>query len=150
MAVADSNSPSQNGGYQGLTPEDIIKTLLDALTNASEKTGVPLNLLEALMAGETSAHNINPTTAPGGVMQLTEGDFQRLQLEYPDLLGGLTWNSVQGQILGAALYLMEMKNKTGSWDAAISAYNGSTQGPDFAAKVEDYKVKIDNGVPLPP
>jgi len=127
-----------------------------ALKEASSNTGVPFDVLAGVMIKESRGVSVNNmTNNAGGLMQLSQVKFEELQGRYPNLLNGKAWNSPEGQVMGAALFLKEMKAKSGSWDGAMALYNGDENSggklndPNYLTEIHKLMNDIDNHLPLP-
>ncbi len=143
-------------GRDSVDSKEKINTMMPQLKEASEKTGVPLDRLAATMIQESRGVSINDmTNKNNGLMQLSEAKFDELKGRYPDLLGNKTWNSPEGQIMGAALFLKEMKEKAGDWDGASALYNGGENSggklndPNYVNSMHETIYDIDNNLPIP-
>lgn len=141
----------------------------DDILAASEATGVPANLLTAVIWDESkgvpSVGTINGENGltDTGLMQLNPRTFEALKNQYPDLLTGHA-SDPQTNIMAGALYLKEQHNEFGDWDLALRAYNSgplsvdpsdhtiSTTGlgtMNYVEKVTFYQELLDQGQPLP-
>jgi hypothetical protein len=154
MAQINTNTPSCQGDYSSYDSNEKIKTMEPVLKDASEKTGVPLDVLEAQMIKESTGVSIDNMKAAGGLMQLGQAEFAEEQGRHPELKN-LAWDSPEGQILGAAFRLKDFEDKCGSYDSALAMYNGGENAggklndPNYINIIHDYVQKIDAGQPLP-
>lgn len=111
------------------------------IEDASRKTGVPADLLAAMIYAE-SRFDPNAGTVNGGngkadtgLMQINDDTWASLQAKHPELVGK-DKNDPAANILGAAFYLTdlrdEMKQKYGrdDWEIALRAYNSGPNGVD--------------------
>lgn len=142
FAAAPSDGPSVASGSSAdsLPPGDTsLKTSDPALqkivsrfggeyAKASAETGVPAKLLAALTmqesGGDVNAKSTNPGNGltDSGMNQINPNTYRAMQSKYPDKLGS-DMNSPANQIMCSALMLKEGKEKFGSYDAALRAYN---------------------------
>ena len=157
-----SGSLSENLG-QNLEP------YRDDILAASQATGVPANLLTAVIwdesKGVASAGTVNGENGltDSGLMQLNPQTYADLQSRYPDLLSGDA-SDPKNNIMAGALYLKEQHNQFGDWDLALRAYNSgplsvdpsdhtvSTTGfgtKNYVEKVNFYQELLDQGQVLP-
>jgi len=102
---------------------------------ASQATGVPAKLLIAQTMQE-SGGDVNATsTNPGngktdtGMNQINPDTYAAMRAEHPDKLGA-NISDPKNQIMCAALMLQEGKQKFGSYDAALRAYNSGDDQVD--------------------
>lgn len=136
---------------------------------AAEATGVPANLLAAVIwdesKGITSAGTTNGENglSDSGLMQVNPETFAALQNSYPDLLNS-DISDPQSNIMAGALYLKENYDQFGSWDLALRAYNSgplsvdpsdhtiSTSGfgtQNYVEKVNFYWDQLNQGSAMP-
>jgi len=133
-----------------------VQTLMPLFQKLSKETGVPADILAAVMVQESRGISIEAMKNAGGLMQLGPNEFKYLQDKNPGLLGGLTHLSTEGQVTAAALYLKELKGN-GSWDDALFKYNhGPNAGnnptlgdPNYMRSVHDLLNRIRSGALLP-
>lgn len=133
-----------------------VETLKPMFDKLSKETGVPADILAAVMVQESRGISIEAMKNAGGLMQLGPNEFKYLQDKNPGLLGGMTHTSTEGQVTAAALYLKELKGN-GSWDDAMFKYNhGPNAGnnpelgdPNYMNSVHDLLGKIQRGELLP-
>ena len=136
---------------------------------ASEATGVPANLLTAVIwdesKGVASVGTINGENGltDTGLMQVNPRTFEALKNKHPDLLAGDA-SSPQTNIRAGALYLKEQHNEFGDWDLVLRAYNSAPLSVDpldhticttgfgtmnYVERVTFYQELLDQGQPLP-
>lgn len=74
--------------------------------------------------GDVNAKSTNPGNGltDSGMNQINPDTYREMQSKYPDKLGS-DMNSPANQIMCSALMLKEGKEKFGSYDAALRAYN---------------------------
>lgn len=102
---------------------------------ASKETGVPARLLVAQTmqesGGDVNAKSTNPGNGKtdSGMNQINPDTYESMRKQYPDKLSGDS-NSPQNQIMCAALMLKDGKDKFGSYDAALRAYNSGDDQVD--------------------
>ncbi|WP_151637973.1 transglycosylase SLT domain-containing protein [Noviherbaspirillum aerium] len=133
-----------------------VQTLMPMFEKLSKETGVPANTLAAVMVQESRGYSIESMKNAGGLMQLGPNEFKYLQDKNPELLGGMTHLSTEGQVTSAALYLKELKGN-GTWDDALFKYNhGPNAGnnpafgdPHYMTSIHEHLRKIENGESLP-
>jgi|MedtruStandDraft_1076414.scaffolds.fasta_scaffold00089_115 hypothetical protein len=142
LAAAPSGGPSGASGpsADSLSPGDtslktsdptlqkIVSQFGGEYEKASAETGVPAKLLAALTmqesGGDVNAKSTNPGNGltDSGMNQINPDTYRAMQSKYPDKLGS-DMNSPANQIMCSALMLKEGKEKFGSYDAALRAYN---------------------------
>ena len=165
---APGQTPSASGSGSGNVP-GALSSLAPAIDAASKATGVPKDLLSAVMwdesRGQAGATSTNPGNGKtdGGLMQMNPDTFSALQAKHPEL-SGKSLSDPSTNVLAGAYLLADEKAKFGSWDAALRAYNSgegsvnpsnpnvTTTGlgdPNYVQKVDQNKADIDNGTPLP-
>ena len=160
-ASTPSSAPSSAGIDTSLLGKDNdsnkkVQTLMPMFQKLSRETGVPADILAAVMVQESRGISIEAMKNAGGLMQLGPNEFKYLQDKNPGLLGGLSHLSTEGQVTAAALYLKELKG-SGSWDDALCKYNhGPNAGnnpalgdPNYMNSVHDLLNKIRRGELLP-
>lgn len=133
-----------------------VQTLMPMFEKLSRETGVPADILAAVMVQESRGYSIESMKNAGGLMQLGPNEFKYLQDKNPGMLGGMSHLSTEGQVTAAALYLKELKGG-GSWDDAMFKYNhGPNAGnnpalgdPNYMNSVHDLLDKIRRGELLP-
>ncbi|RZI40917.1 lytic transglycosylase domain-containing protein [Herbaspirillum sp. HC18] len=111
------------------------------IQDASKATGVPADLLAALIHDESrwdpNAGTVNGGNGLGdtGLVQMNDSTFADLQTRHPELQGK-DKNDPATNILAGAFYLSEMrdlmKQKYGrdDWEIALRAYNSGPNGVD--------------------
>ncbi len=110
------------------TLQKIVSQFGGEYEKASAETGVPAKLLAALTmqesGGDVNAKSTNPGNGltDSGMNQINPDTYRAMQSKYPDKLGS-DMNSPANQIMCSALMLKEGKEKFGSYDAALRAYN---------------------------
>lgn len=110
------------------TLQKIVSQFGGQYEKASAETGVPAKLLAALTmqesGGDVNAKSTNPGNGltDSGMNQINPDTYRAMQSKYPDKLGS-DMNSPANQIMCSALMLKEGKEKFGSYDAALRAYN---------------------------
>lgn len=168
---------SDYGAYPETSPSDTLSANLGGalepyradILAASEATGVPANLLTAVIwdesKGVASVGTINGENGliDTGLMQLNPRTFEALKDKYPDLFTGHA-SDPQTNIMAGALYLKEQHNEFGDWDLALRAYNSGPLSVDpsdhtisstgfgtmnYVEKVTFYQELLDQGQPLP-
>ncbi|AHG62189.1 transglycosylase SLT domain-containing protein [Advenella mimigardefordensis] len=147
---------------------DALLPYRDDILAASEATGVPPNLLAAVIwdeskgiAGAGSTNGENGLTDTG-LMQLNPDTFAALKEQHPQLLTGDA-SDPRNNIMAGALYLKQNHDQFGSWDLALRAYNSgplsvdpadpgiSTSGfgtRNYVEKVNFYMNQLDNGTAM--
>lgn len=136
---------------------------------ASDATGVPANLLAAVIWDESkgiaSAGTVNGENGltDTGLMQINPQTYADLQNRHPERLSGNA-SEPRNNIMGGALYLQEQFEQFGNWDLALRAYNSgplsvdptdhtrSTTGfgtMNYVEKVNFYVDRLDQGQALP-
>ena len=144
-SVASSSEVDSNKKYEKLKP------LID---NASRLTNVPASLLGAVMTKESRGVSIDDMKKAGGLMQLGAAEFSETQAKHPELKG-LDPFSTEGQIMGTAFRLKDLKDKSGSWDGALTMYNGGENGggklndPNYLTLVNSFQKILEQGGQLP-
>lgn len=134
------STPSSAPGDSSLNTSDPdLQKLVDKFgpeyQQASKETGVPASLLAALTMQE-SGGDVNATsTNPGngktdsGMNQINPDTYAGMRAAHPDKLGADA-NDPKNQIMCSALMLKEGKEKFGSYDAALRAYNSGDDQVD--------------------
>lgn len=136
---------------------------------AAEATGVPANLLAAVIWDESkgiaSAGTVNGENGltDSGLMQINPETFAALKEQHPDLLTGDA-SDPKNNIMAGALYLKEQYDQFGDWDLALRAYNSgplsvdpsdhtvSTTGfgtKNYVEKVNFYQDLLNQGSSMP-
>lgn len=163
--------PAASGGGEGLSTNlpEALRPYADDIAAASKATGVPENLLAAVIwdeskgiahAGTVNGENGQTDT---GLMQVNPATFAALKDQHPDLLTGGAGDPASN-IMAGALYLAENKQEFGTWDLALRAYNSgplsvdptdhtvSTTGfgtQNYVEKVNFYADLLNDGKALP-
>jgi soluble lytic murein transglycosylase-like protein len=166
----DAKSPLPTAG-SGELSENLgnLEPYREEILAAAEATGVPANLLAAVIWDESkgiaSAGTINGENGltDAGLMQLNPQTYADLQSRNPELLGSDATDP-QNNIMAGALYLQEQHTQFGDWDLALRAYNSgplsvdpsdhtiSTTGfgtQNYVEKVNFYQGLLDQGQALP-
>lgn len=149
---------------------EALKRLAPMIEEASEATGVPPDLLEAMVwqesrgVSEASTVNGGNGAADSGLMQINSATFEQLKQDHPELQGGSVTADATN-IMAAALFMADLKDQFGDWDLALRGYNSgagsvdpsdpnvTTTGlgdPTYVTKVNDFADLIEDGSPLPP
>lgn len=99
------------------------------IANASAETGVPANVLGAMMWQE-SRGNVNGQGNIGevGLMQVTPDTYKDLQAKHPELQGDLA--DPQTNIMASAYYMKDLMQQFGDIPTALRAYNSGPNGVD--------------------
>jgi len=103
---------------------------------ASKETGVPAKLLAAVTmqesGGDTGATSTNPGNGKTdtGMNQINPDTYAGMRAEHPDKLGA-DMTDPKNQIMCTALMLKEGKEKFGTYDAALRAYNSGDDQVDM-------------------
>jgi soluble lytic murein transglycosylase-like protein len=110
----------------------------DLINDASRATGVPADLLGAVMYQESTADpSVMGTTNPGngltdaGLMQVNPDTQKAMMDKYPALFQGLS--GAAENIMAGACYMKDQYQAFGSWDKANRAYNSGPLDPGLAA-----------------
>jgi hypothetical protein len=144
-APASSSDVDSNAKLQQLKP---------IIDKAAGLSGVDPSLLGAVMVKESRGVSIDAMKNAGGLMQLSSADFDLAKAKHPEL-NGLDPSSTEGQIMGTAFRLKDLKDKSGSWDGALTMYNGGENGnghlndPNYVTRVNEYQAIIQQGGQLP-
>lgn len=129
-----SNEDAHAGSLSAGLNESLEPYRQDILA-ASEATGVPANLLAAVIwdesKGVASAGTINGENGQtdSGLMQINPETFAALKAQYPDLVTGDAADP-RNNIMAGALYLKEQFDQFGDWDLALRAYNSGPLSVD--------------------
>ena len=162
-------SDSAASGELGANLPPALEQYRQDIIDASEATGVPANLLAAVIwdeskgvaaAGSTNGEN---GLTDSGLMQINPETFAALKEKHPDLLSGDA-SDPKTNIMAGALYLKEQYDQFGDWDLALRAYNSgplsvdpsdasiSTTGlgtQNYVEKVNFYQDLLSRGEQLP-
>lgn len=147
-----------------------IEEFMPMIESAAEKAGVPPEMLGGMLWQE-SRGAINAGSVNGGngltdtgLMQVNPNKFAELQENHPDLQGK-NLADPETNILAAAYFLAEMKEKFGTWELALRGYNSGENGVDvnnpdatpagtgdktYIPKVMNFAQSIAKGEELPP
>ena len=176
IRLADESRPSSTSGrldlrLNGEAPPPIAQ-FRPWIDRAAEATGVPADLLGAVIFQESSGNlDVNSTVNPGGmgldsgVMQVNEQTAKELEQKFPGRFVGL--DRLGREILLGASYLKEMFDTVADhrWDVALRAYNSGPYGINkdnlrdrplgtgdatYVDKVLHFWSDISRGHPLPP
>lgn len=127
--AADQPQTPTDSAYTGTTAGDPTKAqgvegalaYKDMMTRASQQSGVPWEVLAAIMGIETGGQNLAPNGAGAvGVMQIVPKYWQDLANKYGGNLSD-PWTNIRT----AADILKQNYDKWGSWDQAAAAYFGA-------------------------
>ncbi|MGO3124125.1 MAG: lytic transglycosylase domain-containing protein [Advenella sp.] len=148
---------------------DALLPYHDDILAASKATGVPANLLAAVIWDESkgiaSAGTVNGENglSDSGLMQVNPATYAALKEQYPELLGADV-SDAKNNIMAGALYLKDNYDQFGSWNLALRAYNSgplsvdpsdhmiSTTGfgtQNYVEKVNFYWDSLNQDVPMP-
>lgn len=168
-AAPGGTEPSAAGapGEGGSKKIDEFMPMIEA---AAEKTGVPADVLAGMLwqesrgkinAGSTNGGNgLNDT----GLMQVNPNKFAELQEDHPELRGK-NLSDPETNILAAAYFMSELKEKFGTWELALRGYNSGENGVDvnnpdatpagtgdktYIPKVLNFAAMMTKGEELPP
>lgn len=128
VKFVDSNGKPVAGGELSKGLNKNLEPYREFIQNAANITGVPANLLAAVIwdesKGNASAGTINGENgrADTGLMQMNADTFAGVKSRHPDLVQGNVGDP-KTNIMAGALYLKEQYDKFGSWDLALRAYN---------------------------
>ncbi|OGI25606.1 MAG: hypothetical protein A3J76_06030 [Candidatus Moranbacteria bacterium RBG_13_45_13] len=108
------------GNYTAIRPNGDRATAamayIDTIKKYAEEKGVPLSVAFGLVAAESSGNPL--ATSPKGAMGLMQ-----LMPGTANLVGVTEPYNPEQSIRGGLTYLKQMYDQTGSWDAAVAAYN---------------------------
>jgi soluble lytic murein transglycosylase-like protein len=144
-------APASSSDVDSNTKLQQLKPIID---KAAGLSGVDPSLLGAVMVKESRGVSIDAMKNAGGLMQLSSADFDLAKAKHPEL-NGLDPSSTEGQIMGTAFRLKDLKDKSGSWDGALTMYNGGENGnghlndPNYVTRVNEYQAIIQQGGQLP-
>ena len=160
---------SSGNVLSGPNVPEALKALAPAIESASQKTGVPVAELAAVIWAESRGAVAATSTNPGnglsdsGLMQINPGTFGQLQSDHPELQGKSIADPATN-ILAGAYFLSDLHQQFGTWDLAQRAYNSgplsvdrtdanvTTTGlgdPDYNRKVDSFREKLEAGESLP-
>ena len=135
-------------------PSDILqraKPYLGTIANTEDSLGLPRHLLKRVLYQESGFKPdivSGQTTSSAGAVGIAQFMPATAQAR------GIDPTDPTQSIQEAGKYLAELKDKTGSWDTALMAYNWglgnlSSKGPDKApAETKNYVAQISRDVPL--
>ncbi len=157
--------PPAGGNTLGANAPAPLQKYGKEIENASAATGVPANVLGAMMWQESRG---NPNSGGGigevGLMQMTPDTFQDLQAKHPELQGQ-DLSDPQTNIMASAFYMKDLMGQFGDIPTALRAYNSGPNGVDpsnlqalpagtgdatYVDKVMDFSNRLANGAALPP
>ena len=136
------------------TPEDILqraKPYLSTIAATEDSLGLPRHLLKRVLYQESGFKPdvvAGQTTSSAGAVGIAQFMPATAQAR------GVDPTDPHQAIQEAGKYLAELKDKTGSWDTALMAYNWgignlSSKGADKApAETRNYVAQISRDVPL--
>jgi len=137
-ATSASNPPA-DGDTSLKTSDPDLQKLVNKFggdyEQASKETGVPAKLLASVTMQESGGDIGATSTNPGngktdtGMNQINPDTYAGMRKEHPDKLGA-DINDPKNQIMCTALMLKEGKEKFGSYDAALRAYNSGDDQVD--------------------
>jgi hypothetical protein len=151
---ASSYAPIPSGTYTSdVDSNKKVADLWPLIQKAAEASGMPATLLAALMVKESRGKSIQEMQGIGGLMQCGEGEFNETAAKHPELRG-LAWNSTEGQIMAAAFRISDFQKTSGSWDDAMTKYNGGAfrgglVDPNYITLVHQFEDIIKSGGQLP-
>ncbi|GEM_PF-1855789 len=166
--TTQAGQSGQSGSLSARLNESLQPYRQDIL-DASQATGVPANLLAAVIwdesKGVASAGTINGENGQTdtGLMQINPETFAALKAQHPDLITGDA-SDPKNNIMAGALYLKEQYDQFGDWDLALRAYNSgplsvdpsdhtiSTTGfgtKNYVEKVNFYEDLLNQGSSMP-
>lgn len=152
-SVLTANGPGSPDSTDSNEKLAYLKPLFD---DASNKSGVPSDVLAALVLGEGRGVSINNLSS-SGLAQCGEAEFNEERQRHPDAFPpDVTWNSPKGQILAAAFRLAD-NHRPGdpNWDNAAALYNGGENAgghlndPNYLNKFHQFLDAIRSGGSLP-
>lgn len=129
------SSPADAGILQGDNVPEALKQWSDELQQASEATGVPVEVLAGMLwqesRGDNGAATVNGGNGltDGGLMQVNSATFAELQQKHPELQGR-TLDDPETNIEAAAYYLKDLQEQFGSEELALRAYNSGPLSVD--------------------
>jgi hypothetical protein len=137
---ASPNSPNgeavPGGTKMTKTGNPALDQWSDQIEKASAATGVPANLLAAVMwdesRGQLAASSQNGQSgADTGLMQMGAVRFNDLKAKHPEL-AGMSNDTAAGNVMAAAFFLKDLKGTFGSWDLALRGYNSGELSVDMS------------------
>jgi len=139
-ASSDAADESVSGNSSLTTSDPSLQKLVNQYGSdyqtASQETGVPASLLASLTmqesGGDVNATSVNPGNGKtdSGMNQINPDTYAEMRAQYPDKLGADS-NDPKNQIMCSALMLRDGKEKFGSYDAALRAYNSGDDQVDL-------------------
>lgn len=127
----EPGAPAHGGAGGGKS----IEQFMPALQAASEKTGVPAEILGGMLWQESRGKLDASSTNGGngltdtGLMQINPNTYSELQQKHPELQGK-DLSDPETNILAAGYFMADLKDKFGSWELALRAYNSGENGVD--------------------
>lgn len=128
-------APAQPGAADAPKAGAGIEQYKEALDAASQATGVPAEILGGMLwqesRGNAAAGSVNGGNGQTdtGLMQINPNTYQELQAKHPELQGK-DLSEPANNIMAAAHFMADLKDKFGSWDLALRAYNSGENGVD--------------------
>lgn len=117
------------------------------VTKANQRTGVPTNIIHAVIqqesGGNPNAGSTNPVSGQfdGGLMQINAATFNDLK-QRNSYIPDRHVTDPEANILAGASYLRELHDSFGSWEWALRAYNS---GPQAAEQLRNQNMGWNNG-----
>jgi membrane-bound lytic murein transglycosylase B len=147
-AAKPAPQPSAFQKEQQMSPAELIRRWKGYTAKASQRFGVPLAWINAVMrmesGGRTMLHENQPMVSDKGalgIMQVMPGTYQEMKLQYR--LGADPFDPRDNIYAGAA-YLKWLKGKYG-FPALFAAYNaGPGQVDDFLTKAKPLPAETQN------
>lgn len=131
----DKTTQSGQSGSLSAGLNESLQPYRQDILDASQATGVPANLLAAVIwdesKGVASAGTVNGENGQTdtGLMQINPETFAALKAQHPDLVTGDA-SDPKNNIMAGALYLKEQYDQFGDWDLALRAYNSGPLSVD--------------------
>jgi hypothetical protein len=162
--------PSGEGSrLSGNIPAALLP-LKDWIEAASAKTGVPANLIAAMIWQESrgAIHAVSINSGNGltdvGLLQINPNTYaSRIKAAHPELGDA---RDPANNIMAGAWYMVDLKERFGTWELALRAYNSGENGvdmnnphatpagtgdPTYVTKVMSFWATLDSGQgELPP